>query len=229
MIGVSAHGRNGEKYYYYECKGVKNGSCRKKRAVREEIESLVIDEAKKIYGDDELKGIFVRTFRRVFTKIMRGTVSKVESMKTELERLEKKKDSYLDSVAENPSLGKMLADRLLALQGRIEELKNSIALHGERLKTIEITEKDVQDYLDSIFLSSSSEEAVKSAIIDCMINRVEVEDGGKVGVMFNVIRNTLIDEIEKNPDDLSISPILRESGSFKVTMVDREGLEPATR
>ena len=108
-------------------------------------------------------------------------------------------------------------------------MKAKLAVHEGRLKSIEITEKDVQDYLDSIFLSSSDKEIVKSSIIDCMINRVEVENGGKVGVLFNVIRTGVLEQIEKTTDDSSISPILGTPGSFKLTVVDREGLEPATR
>ncbi len=124
--------------------------------------------------------------------------------------------------------GKVLTKKILAAEDEIDALKAKLAIHEEKLKSVEITEKDIQDYLDSIFLSSSDEEIVRSSIIDCMINRVEVENGGKVWVLFNVIRTGVLEQIEKTTDDSSISPILGSPGSFKLTVVDREGLEPAT-
>ena len=57
MIGVSAKGRDGRPYYYYECKEGENGSCPKKRVKKDAIEGLVIKEAMKIYLDGEKKRI----------------------------------------------------------------------------------------------------------------------------------------------------------------------------
>lgn len=221
MIGVSAKGRDGRPYYYYECKESIGGGCPKKRVKKDAIENLVVEEARKIYLDDEIKKIFVRTFKRVFSKIMRGTVSESDLMKAEIDKLQKEMDSMLDSVMKNPDLGKVFTQKILDHDRQIDELKAKLAIHEEKLKSVEITEKDVQDYLDSIFLSSSDEEIVRSSIIDCMINRVEVENGGKVGVLFNVIRTGVLEQIEKTTDDSSISPILGNPGSFKLTVVDR--------
>ncbi len=66
---------------------------------------------------------------------------------------------------------------------------------------------------------AAEEEIVKSSIFDCMINRIEVENGGKVGVLFNVIRTSVLEQIEKTTDDSSISPILGSLGSFKLTVM----------
>ncbi len=179
MIGVSAKGRDGRPYYYYECKESIGGDCPKKRVKKDAIEDLVVEGARKIYLDGEIKRIFVRAFKRVFSKIMRGTVSESDLMRAEIDKLQKEIDSILDSVIKNPGLGKILTKKIL----------------------------------------TAEEEIVKSSIIDCMINRVEVENGGKVGVLFNVIRTGVLEQIEKTTDDSSISPILGTSGSFKLTVV----------
>lgn len=94
---------------------------------------------------------------------------------------------------------KVLTKKILTAEDEIDALKAKLAIHEEKLKSVEITEKDVQDYLDSIFPSSSDEEIVRSSIIDCMINRVEVENGDKMWVLFNVIRTGVLEQIEKRP------------------------------
>ena len=66
------------------------------------------EKTQKIYLDDEIKMVFVRTFRRVFSKIMRGTVSESDLMKAKIDKLQKEMDSMLDSAIKNPGLGKVL-------------------------------------------------------------------------------------------------------------------------
>lgn len=48
MIGVSAKGRDGRPYYYYECKESIDGDCPKKRVKKDAIEDLVVDETSEI-------------------------------------------------------------------------------------------------------------------------------------------------------------------------------------
>ena len=217
MIGSASKGRS-RTYHYYVCK---DAGCKKRKVKKDAIEELVLEEARKVYRDDELKRLFVKTFARVFSKIIKGSVDERPLIDLEIEKTEKRKRKILDAIIESPGAAADLQHRLDEVNGELASLKRRRIQHEENLKVLEVTEADVQEFLDSIFLSGEDDEFTARNIIDSMVQSVTVWDGGHVEIIFNVLKAPVLAEIEKSPKTGDFSHLLREDGAYNSKLVDR--------
>ena len=224
MTGSASKGRS-QTYHYYVCK---DGSCKKRKVKKDAIEELVLEEARIFYRDEDLKRLFVSTFTKVFSKIMKGSVDERALLDVEIEKLENKKRKVLDAIVANPEISEDLRVRLGEVSAELSSLKRRRMEHESNLEALEVTEEDVAEFLDSIFASGEDDEFTVRNIIDSLIQRVTVWDGGHVEIIFNVLKAPVLAEIEKSPKTGDFSHLLREDGAYKSKLVDLEGLEPAT-
>lgn len=220
MTGVSHHGRN-DKYHYYSCSMKQKGQCQKRMVRQDMIEKLVLDESMNLYRDEDLKRLFVSTFTKVFSKIMKGTVDERSALEARIRRLEDQKRKALDAIIMNPEIGNELRARVDEYNVEIVSLQRKLEAHSRNLETLKVDEDLVQEFLDSVFLEGKTDEATKKRIIDSLVQKVTVWDGGHVEIIFNVLKAPVLAEIEKSPVLGDFSHLLREDGVYNSTVVDR--------
>ena len=143
-----------------------------KKVRKEAIEGIVLDESRKLYEDESLRSLFIKTFTAVFSKIMRGTVDKQASMENEISKLEERKRGALIAIADNPSLAAEMQSVISSINDKIKELNELLAMHKSALKNLKVREDDVKEFLDSVFRSDSSMSA-EPRIIDSLVQRVD--------------------------------------------------------
>ena len=173
MVGLSGWGKKGSTvYHYYRCNKKHDGLCSMKKVRKEAIEGIVLDESRKLYEDESLRSLFIKTFTAVFSKIMRGTVDKQASMENEISKLEERKRGALIAIADNPSLAAEMQSVISSINDKIKELNELLAMHKSALKNLKVREDDVKEFLDSVFRSDSSMSA-EPRIIDSLVQRVD--------------------------------------------------------
>lgn len=188
MVGYSATGGSGKKYRYYACPGQfgKGHPCQKKKVSKDDLESLVLDECRFVYENEELKKTFVKTFTEEFNKIMRGTLSEVSLIECELDELEGKKRKAIDALIGNPELSGDIKGRIKEINREIEEKEARLREHKANLEGVRIDEQSVQGFLDAIFSGDACDDS-STKIIDSMVSHVELRNNGKATIALNIM------------------------------------------
>ena len=221
MVGMSGWGKKGSKvYHYYRCNKRENPSCRMRKIRKDVIEEIILAEARKIYADEALQKLFIKTFTAVFTKIMRGTVDQQAAMENEISKLEERRKGALIAIADNPSLAREMQGFVESLTQQIDDLKTRLSMHKDSLQALKMREEDVKAFLDSVFSSPSGTDSIKSQIIDSLVQRVEITADGKAVIIFNILMDPVVSKIEKSPNSGDFTSLIRSDSEYISNMVD---------
>ena len=199
MTGFSGTGQRGVVYRYYECKGLKDRVCNKKRVRKEYIEDIVVDVCRGLLTTENIN--------RISSEIMK--IINSEAVTYSLQHLKKqlisninKRDNLINAVAEcdNDSLRKTFYEKIIAIEAQITELEEEI--RKEEKKQSIITEPQIKFFLTSLKKGNANDERYRQALVNTFINKIFLYDD-KLTFVFNsgdepiTINDTLLSDIEE--------------------------------
>ena len=167
--------QNGERKYYYKCRGKKNGSCQKKPIRKEVLEDLVLDKVIEELSRPHIVESIVSELMQVQERQMR------EASALNIILKEKKKvDTALDnlvSAIEQGILSNTTNKRLHELEARQEELERQALIEKSKL-AVKLSEETVRKfYIEALRLEPKM-------LIDCLIKEIVLYDD-KIEIFFN--------------------------------------------
>ena len=216
MTGTSGTSRTGEVYYYYVCKGKRKKVCSKCNVKREFIESIVLDECKKLLTAKNIRDIAIEA-SKIYNE--ERNTSLVPVLQKELTRIENSISNLLKLV-ELGGLDDTVIPRLKELQAEKESIKTQIA--EENHSMLSLTEDEVIFYLYQLKQGRANSKAHHKVLIDTFVNRVYLFDD-HCTIYLNTSDKPI--EIKTNllEEGLSFS-----SGSYNFSLAPPLGIEPRT-
>lgn len=201
MVGVSGNGKSGQTFYYYSCakKKKKPKDCNKKHERKDFIEDFILDlTIEYVLRPDNLQNIaaaVVAEYKKEFNN------SEIKALEKSIRKLDSDANNLADAIAETPAVAqKRLIEKLEATSQELEYQKVELA----KLKVankVELTEKEIAEWLKSFCMQSKDDEEITRKLIDAFINTIYLFDD-KIIIYYN-IQNTKPVEYETMADDLA--------------------------
>lgn len=199
MVGFSGTGHMGKVYRYYECKGIKQKGCHKKRVRKDYIENLVVNECLQLLTSEN-----IRRIAKEVAKICEQDKDtyNLKRLKKQLSDNKRKKRNLINAVAEcdKESLRKTFYDEIEMLDKQKVEIEKEISFE-EQMSPM-LTEPQIRFFLTSLKTGNADDIKYKKVLINTFINAIYLYDD-KLTFVFNsgdkpvIINDTLLSDIEK--------------------------------
>lgn len=200
MTGFSGTGKLGKVYRYYECKGTKKHTCKKKRVKKEYIEDIVIEVCRGLLTKENINRI-----SKEISKLFENNQDtfNLKRLKKQLSENERKHRNLINAVSECDieSLRKTFYSEILELESQKEKIEEEIR-EEEKLHIV-LTEPEIKFFLTSLKNGSADNIKYRKVLITTFINAIYLYDD-KITLIFNsgdkpvTINNILLSEIEAN-------------------------------
>lgn len=183
MTGMSGTSRNGLKYAYYVCNGVREKKCKKKNVQKDLIENIVIEETRKMLTDDRIKELAEELYK-VFES--EKDTSNIKRLSDLLKNKEKQKNNLIDSLSlcENENIKKSIFEKLGDLEREKTEIEKEIRYETLKSNNV-ITEQDIRFFFNKIKEGNINDIKYRKMLINTMINKIYLYDD-KIIIIFNI-------------------------------------------
>ena len=204
--GESGTSHTGDKYYFYKCANRKKNknNCSKQTVRQEVLEQKVLDMAMGLFTSKVNLDIICDEIMKVHEK-HRAEQSVLKLLHEDKAKAEKSLANILTAIEEG-IINSTTKNRMAELEQRIDELNGKILIEESKLEN-SITREEVMEYL-----THSVRDLSPQALIDILINRIELYDD-EIVVWFNYSDRTNPDDPNTDRRDFSLS----ESYSISVT------------
>lgn len=196
MQGVSGTSKSGKLYYYYSCKGHRKHKCKLKNQKKDLIEELVLYVLRSFLNDTDKRIWIAMTCYEYYLKCNSDGGAYIESLKNNLQEIEKKLKNFTDAIA----MGIFNETTAAAMQ----ELENQKHLVQEQIKSEELKKlydirlEDVVKYFDS-FVGNLEDEKIRQTVLDIFVENIYVySDKLVVSLFFTDDKRELPFEETKN-------------------------------
>ena len=185
MTGFSGTGKLGKVYRYYECKGTKKHTCKKKRVKKEYIENVVIEVCRGLLTKENINRI-----SKEISKLFENSQDtfNLKRLKKQLSENERKHRNLINAVSECDieSLRRTFYSEILELESQKEKIEEEIR-EEEKLHIV-LTEPEIKFFLTSLKNGSADDIKYRNVLITTF-------NSGDKPVTIN---NILLSEIEAN-------------------------------
>lgn len=166
------HSKNGNHYYDYECsRNARTKQCSNRTFSRDKLEKLVCDYIRELLSDEAINEI--RKFLLDNAKLINDNNDEsITLIKREINSLERKINSVIDLLIENPS--DKLKERLKTLEAQQKEAE----LELKKLKNSAITEEKLDHYIVKIKDFDDLSREQKQLFIKRLIEKVTIYKNG---------------------------------------------------
>lgn len=181
MVGVSGTSRNGNIHNYYACKNAKIKQCNKKTVQKKYIEDLIVNEARNLLTDDNIKNI-AKNAIELYEKEKDNLG--INKLKRDIKEIERKKNNLIKTLSDidddsiRNSLIPQIKDYESQLKIRITELTK------EESKRMPITEPRIVYFLTKLKDGDVNDIQYRRTLINIFINRLYLYDK-KAIISFN--------------------------------------------
>lgn len=192
MQGESIRKYNGKMHYYYVCKNRKhNEGCTKKREIKEEIESCVVNSTLEyILNHENSKEIIAQIMLAVDCNTDK---EKIRIIKGQITKLETKIENNLEAVCETEN--KILRQKMIAKTEELEAQKAELEEELNKIKKFrknDISPEKLRDWIYSYKELNTSDPEHRKKVINTFIHSVYVYDD-KIAIYYNFNNGMPID------------------------------------
>ena len=212
MVGHSSKqiSKKGVIFNYYKCKNSGGDRpCKKKMVQKDYIETIIVNECKKLLSKDNIRRIAHEIMRIVLAMEDDTEVLKINA---EIEKAEEEKDNHMTSLrsCKNDSVREMIFEDLEKIAANLKNL--NARLEKEKAKRYIVSEKEVIEYLSSLANGNINDKQYRKSLIKLFVNKIFLYDD-RFTITFNsgdqevTITDKILSDIEKEvfENDLCIS------------------------
>lgn len=227
MVGESGTGRNGEKYYYYNCLGRRRHKkdCSFKAIQKDYLEDLVINETwNMICNENGIDEIANNIFKKHQLAMKQDTI--IKSLEAKRISAIKASDNLISAI-EQGIITEQTKTRLKELECQISQLDFDIEQEKQR-SYVFLTPEKIKDYLSKVISGDIENQVIRKDIIKTFIREIILYND-KLIITFNFtdltpVKNRdiitkdisgLIQEIDGEVKQQSKTALLKDSVSYK--------------
>ena len=200
MIGISGTSATKRVYNYYSCNGIRKKICNKKNIQKDYIEDIVVNEARNILTEEQIKKIASEFVEYIKKENDNKELNRLQKL---IEDNKKQKQNLLDSLAicDIESVKKDIFDRIKQIQDNIEEVENQVRI--EKAQKIDVTVPEVEFFLMEMKNGDVNDMRYRKLLVDILINKIYLYDDDMI-LIFNIqkeqknIKLPTIEEIESS-------------------------------
>lgn len=186
VIGENGTSKNGERKYYYKCRGRKMrlNDCQKSMFRKEELERLILDNIVQELSKPEIMEDIIRSL----IKIQEET-AKINLTLSLLQKEQKQVTTALDNIMtaiEKGVMNKTTNKRMQELEARQEELERLILIERSK-QTVKVPESEIRAFYEQALRLEAK------LLIDCLIKEIVLYDD-KIEIFYNSPIRTSPDE-----------------------------------
>lgn len=182
MVGDSGTSKNGNKYYYYSCINKKlKKSCKKKSIAKDELELMVVKDAKETILQDEIIEFIAENIVKLQEK--EADTSVLDGLKREYKETKTALNNILNAI-EKGIFNDTTKDRMLELEQRKEQLDFEISNEQYRLDTPKVTKEQIIYWLEKFKDGNIYDITYQRKIIDTFIHEVKIFED-KIIIAYN--------------------------------------------
>lgn len=181
MVGHSGTSKTGKLYNYYKCNNAIKKQCDKKAVKKDYIENLVIEQARNILTDSNIKTIAEEVVNLANKERDNATLKRLNKLLKENER---QKENLFNSlkICEIDSVKRSIFEEINKMEIEHTEIKNEIAI--EESQCIKLTIGQVKFFLTQLRNGNIYDDKYKELLISTLINKVYLYDDS-VTIIFN--------------------------------------------
>ena len=221
MGGMSGTGRHGGKFYYYQCNGRKNGSCKKKPVRKDIIEKLVAETVvKNILSNADTINKIVDRCMEIQLKERKEEMLPAQALRRELKEAEKSLANIMKAI-EAGIITTSTKKRLLELEERCAALKQGIA--AAEIVPPKLSREQLLFIFEKYSGHNADDVNFMRGVIDAFIDKIFLYDD-KLVITFNFsdeARNSItVNDIEKasaEPLEADVKGMVRGSSIAALT------------
>lgn len=181
MTGYSGTSKTGKLHSYYMCNNAKRKTCDKKAVQKDYIEDLVIEHARQILTDSNIKMIAEKVVNLVNNEKENTTLKRLNRM---LKENEKQRNNLFDSlkICNIDSVKQSIFEELNKMEIERTRIKDEIAI--EESQQIKLTFGQVKFFLIQLKNGDINDIKYRKALINTLINKVYLYDDN-ITIVFN--------------------------------------------
>ena len=181
MTGYSGTSKTGKLHNYYMCNNARKKLCDKKAVQKDYIENLVVEQARAVLTDKNIKKI-VETIVSLAKKEKDSTVLK--RLNKQLKDNEKQKSNLFDSlkICDIDSVKKSIFEEIEKMEQEHARILNDIAY--EESQCVNITISQVKFFLTQLRKGNINDVKYKKLLINTLIYQVYLYDD-EITIIFN--------------------------------------------
>ena len=208
MVGISGTSRTQKIYNYYSCNGIRKKICNKKNVQKDYIEDIVVNEARKILTDKNIKRIAKDYIEYIYTTKNNNEVDRLNKI---IEQNNKEKQNLVESLAicELDNVRKEIFTKIKEIQDNITEIEKQLNIETKQMQTV--TELEIEFFLTELRNGDINDIRYRKLLVDILINRIYLYDDNMT-IIFNIqkkqknMKIPSIDEIESSFLDKNAPP-----------------------
>ena len=199
IYGETGSGKNNRVYTYYKCSSNKHkkNSCEKTTVTKEALEVQVIDVIKACILQSELIPQMATKLSEAYNEII-GDDTLLKANENAIMKNRKELDNVMKLVKRG-----IYSDTIQETLEQLEEQKKNLEIENIKLRSkgrMQLSQKECEDFLESLLKFDLSNESYRKIIIDKMVNKV-ITYNDKIEVALNPLDDSLVlDNIIKNGD-----------------------------
>lgn len=184
MTGDAGTGRSGQVYYYYICNGRRAHTCKKERAPKDWIESLVLSELVKLLASDDFVGeVADRCMEYQAREKDTSALKALEARRKENARAIQNMLAAIEAGIITPST----KSRLMELEAERAQLEKGIA--QQLLAEPKVERDQVVYFFEKLREGDLSDPAYQAFLVDTFLNAAYLYDDDRLVLVLNYTRD----------------------------------------
>lgn len=205
MVGICGTSRTGKRHAYYSCNKSRKKLCDKKNVKKEDIEDIVVKEARNILTDENINKIAETVVKLAEQEKDTSTLKRLQNL---LNQNEKQKANLFDSlkVCDIDSVRKSIFEEMVKVDAEHSDIESQIQV--ESSKKINLDETQVIYFLTKMRSGDINDIKYRKMLITVLINKIYLYDGHAI-IFFNTqdkeykVKVPTIEEAEVRTNDTS--------------------------
>ena len=205
MVGICGTSRTGKRHAYYSCNKSRKRLCNKKNVKKEDIEDIVVREARNILTDDNINKIAKTVVKLAEEERDTSTLKRLQNL---LKQNEKQKANLFDSlkVCDIDSVRKSIFEEMVKVDAEHSDIESQIQV--ESSKKINLDETQVIYFLTKMRSGDINDIKYRQMLITVLINKIYLYDDYAI-IFFNTqnkeykVKIPTIEEAEVRTNDTS--------------------------
>lgn len=205
MVGICGTSRTGKRHAYYSCNKSRKKLCDKKNVKKEDIEDIIVKEARNILTDENINKIAKTVVKLAEEEKDTTTLKRLQNL---LKQNEKQKANLFDSlkVCDIDSVRKSIFEEMVKVDAEHSDIESQIQV--ESSKKINVDETQVIYFLTKMRSGDINDIKYRKMLITVLINKIYLYDDYAI-IFFNTqdkeykVKIPTIDEAEVRTNDTS--------------------------
>lgn len=206
IVADGGTGKSGRQYHYYACNGKKKKHiCNKKNERKDFLEWYITEQTVNYLSNKERVDIIANDVVKYYES--KTSARQIKKLMKDQAKIQQEIDNAVNAIVNtsNAVTHKMLDKKIAELSILLNDLQLQQA-ELELEQTLQITEKDIVDFISNFIKGDPHDVNFQKRIIDNLVNAVYLYDESTI-IFFNVDNGSEVSYIGKNDVDDAINDL----------------------